>query len=209
MGRTVAKVESLEDTLHDLELQAFSLSSKSSKYFSSADLCLSLDDSREALGDLVGKSKLDKLTTFKPVDPSRLSFVGKPVFDPSPFLDSKSRAVFNNPLSERVPPELYNGVVPRVRVHCSAGEKVKLFELLDASDRLGVHLASEVTPSFGSGLFSVEKDLQRDRLILDSRGANALEVPILRWVRGLAAGECLTRLTLDHAGRGSCARATI
>lgn len=204
MGRTAAKVESLEATLDDLELQAVSLSSKSSKYFSSSDLSLNPTDGREALGDLVGKSKIDKLTTFKQVDPSRLTFVGKPVFDPSPYLDRQSRAVFNQPLTERVPPELYNGQVPRVRVHCSAGQKVRLFELLDASNRLGVHLASEVTPQFSSGLFSIVKDLQKDRLILDSRGANTLEVPILRWVRGLAAGECLTRLTLQPTERLVC-----
>ena len=87
MGRTAAKVESLEATLDDLELQAVSLSSKSSKYFSSSDLSLNPNDGREALGDLVGKSKIDKLTTFEQVDPSRLTCVGKPVFDPSPFLD--------------------------------------------------------------------------------------------------------------------------
>ena len=203
MGRTAAKVESLEETLADLELQAVSLTQKSSKYFAS-ELDLNTSDDREALGDLVGKSKLDKLSTFKPVDPDRLGFVGRPAFDPSPFLDSRTRAVFNQPLTERIRPALYTGLVPRVRVHCSMEKKIKLFELLDASGRLGVHLASEVTPGFGSGLFSVVKDLQRDRLILDSRGANTLEVPILRWVRGLAAGECLTRLTLKPSEKLVC-----
>ena len=196
MGRTAAKVESLEETLADLELQAVSLSQNSSKYFAASELSLNTSDDREALGDVVGRSKIDKLSTFKPVEPERLSFVGRPAFDPSPYLDSKTRAVFNQPLTERIRPEMYTGMVPRVRVHCNLEKKIKLFELLDASGRLGVHLASEVTPTFGSGLFSVVKDLSRDRLILDSRGANTLEVPILRWVRGLAAGECLTRLYL-------------
>ena len=118
--------------------------------------------------------------------------------------DTSPPPYFNQPLTERVQPELYTGQVPRVRVPCNTEQKVKLFELLDASNRLGVHLASEVTPQFGSGLFSVVKDLQRDRLILDSRGANTLEVPILGWVRGLAAGECLTRLTLQPSERLVC-----
>lgn len=76
-------------------------------------------------------------------------------------------------------------------------QKIRLFELLDASSRLALFEAHEVTPVFGSGLFSVVKDMERDRLILDSRGANCLEVPPGRWIRSLANAEALTKLCLD------------
>ena len=114
------------------------------------------------------------MSTFKPVDPKRLQFAGLPEFDPSPYLDPYTSAVFNDPLGNRIDPELFQGKVPHVRVHCSRRQKVKLFELLDASRRFAVHTPEEVTTKFGSGLFCVVKDLNRDRLILDSRGAYCL-----------------------------------
>lgn len=68
---------------------------------------------------------------------------------------------------------------------------------MDDSGRLGVHLPDEVTPDYGSGLFSVVKDQHRDRLIIDSRGANSLESPAQRWIQTLACGEALCRLLME------------
>eukprot|EP00438_Fugacium_kawagutii_P006451 Skav204515 [mRNA] locus=scaffold3201:99100:106360:+ [translate_table: standard] len=196
MGRTAAKVESLEESLKQLETAARELASHHSGYNRSNVA----DKDHVAVGqfgDPRGKLGLDKMTTFKPVDPSRLQFVGTPSFDPSPYLDPKTRAVFNDPLDCRLSPAEFQGKVPHVRVHCARGQKKKLFELLDASGRLGVHAGSEVTPNFGSGLFCVTKDLNRDRLILDSRAANTLEIPILRWVRSLGSADILLKYVLE------------
>ena len=85
---------------------------------------------------------------------------------------------------------------PRLRVHAPNSQKLKLFELLDASGRLGVHRVHEVEAHFGSGLFAVVKDLSKDRLILDSRGANLLERPAQRWIKTLATGDALVKLLL-------------
>lgn len=76
------------------------------------------------------------MSTFKPVDPSRLSFIGTPSFDPGPYLDPISRRIFEDPLKERLDPGGFNGRPPKLRVHCSRSEKIRLFELLDASNRL-------------------------------------------------------------------------
>ena len=90
-------------------------------------------------------------------------------------------------------PSLYIGKVPLLRVHCSKSKKLDMLALLDASGRLGIHLPAEVTPKFSSGLFAVVKDLERDRLILDSRGANLLERPAQRWIQSLACSESLCK----------------
>ena len=137
------------------------------------------------------------MSTFKPVDAGRLSFPGKPSFDPTPYLDPISKQIYVDPLKVRTDPQNFVGRLPKLKVHCSRNEKAKLFSLLDASDRLRLHHPQQVAPDYGSGLFSVTKDLNRDRLILDSRGANLLETPPRRWTRSLAAAESLTKFVLD------------
>ena len=112
--------------------------------------------------------KTPGFSTFKQVDASRLSFVGSPAFNPTPYLDPLSKQIFTDPLSCRMGPADCLVRPPKLRIHCSQSETVKLFSLLDASGRLRVHLPHEANPSFGSGLFAVAKDLEKDRLILDS-----------------------------------------
>ena len=138
------------------------------------------------------------MTTFKEIDSKRLTFVGRPVFDPSPYLDPKGRKIFQDPLATRDPITPTTRRPPRLRVHCSKTEKVRLFELLDSTDRLAIHKASEVTPLYGSGLFAVTKSLSKDRMILDSRGANILEAPCGRWIRSLASAEVVCRYLLKE-----------
>ena len=196
MGRTAAKVETLEESMKQLETEARDLASHNSGYHRSKT-SVKTQTAVSQFGVPKGKIGLDKMTTFRPVDPSRLQFVGTPSFDPSPYLDPQTSAVFNDPLQCRIPVTEYQGKVPHVRVHCSKHQKRKLFELLDSSGRLGVHPGSSVTPMYGSGLFCVVKDLKRDRMILDSRAANVLEVPILRWVRSLGSADILLKYVLD------------
>ncbi len=135
-------------------------------------------------------------STFKPVDPARLNFIGEPSFNPVPFLDPASAAVYTQPLTCSRDPSTFEGKIPFVQVHCSPAQKIKLFSLLDSSRRLALHNASEVRPRFCSGLFSVVKSLDKARLILDSRPANLLEIPQQRWIRSLATAESLCKLQL-------------
>ena len=196
MGRTAAKIETLESMLSSLEAQA-RLLARSSQYRTTKHTTFATGDPSQTLGKIKGKIGTDQMSTFKPVDPSRLKFVGQPLFNPAPFLDPVSRAVFEQPVTQRLKPYEYVGKVPHVRVHCSQKERIRLFEMLDATNRLAALDRSSVSPPFGSGLFSVVKDLERDRLILDSRGANVLEKPILRWVRSLGSGDSLVRLVVS------------
>ena len=194
MGRTAGKVESLECTLRQLEARARELAKPSASYFSPQVAEDEIGDPAMTGGRDLAKMSGGELTTFKSVDPSRLSFAGRPVFDPTPFLDVRGKQIFNDPLSCRLRKEDFVGTRPKLRVN-----KVKLYELLDASNRLGLHAPDEVSPEFGSGMFSITKDLEKDRLILDSRGANLLETPSQRWIRSLGSAETLTKIHIpDH-----------
>ena len=198
MGRTAGKIESLEGILSKLELEAQNLAMTRSGYFPETakprqcgEDATFLD--RANLGTMTG----DSLSTFKPVDPDRLQFVGTPSFDPTPYLDPLSQRIFNDPMSTRTAPEHCTVKPPKLRVHCSRSQKIRLFNLLDSSSRLSVHCADEVCPRYGSGLFAVGKNLELDRLILDSRGANLLEQPPNRWIMGLGSAEILTRMIVE------------
>ena len=204
MGRTAGKVESLEAILRSLEEQAEDLLKQHSGYF-----CNSLPQFDQigvppAERAKLGSMTADSLSTFKPVQASRLNFVGIPRFDPSPYLDPLGKKIFNNPLEMRMPASDCHVRPPKLKVHCSHNEKIKLFELLDASSRLSIHQSWEVTPRFGNGLFAVTKNLERDRLILDARGANLLEAPPRRWIKSLASAESLTKIYLSESEDLAC-----
>ena len=197
MGRTSGKIESLEEMLTELHEHAHSLAKSGGGYFQSRQQA---EKPGRPVPVPASKGKLlttESFSTFKQVEASRLTFVGKPEFDPSPYLDPISKRIFNDPLACREPPEFCSERPPKMRVHCSRNQKIKLFSLLDASDRLRVHLPHEVCSRYGSGLFAVPKDLDRDRLILDSRGANLLETPPQRWIKSLASAETLCRISLE------------
>ena len=177
MGRTAEKIETMNDMLESLEIQAAALGQTGQQYFPAKkqDDCPGAKSGSSCVQ--IGTSESSSMSTFKPVDPSRLSFIGTPSFDPGPYLDPLSRRIFEDPLAERLDPARFQGRAPKLRVHCSRSQKIRLFELLDASNRLALYESHQVTPSFGSGMFAVVKDMCRDRMILDSRGANCLEAP--------------------------------
>lgn len=198
MGRTSSKVESLEEVLSSLEGLSRGLAVDQSHYFGNQRGGKREEGSRLfGLPVVGGELQIDSFSTFKTVEPERLSFVGRPEFDPGPYLDPWGKKVFEDPLKRRLSPHEVREAPPKLKVHCSSKQRAALFKLLDDSGRLGVHLPNEVTPDFGSGLFSVVKDQHRDRLIMDSRGANLLETPAQRWIQTLACREALCKLLME------------
>jgi len=200
MGRSAAKVESIEAAISDLEARAKSLgvvigangysgSQRSSGF--SGSFC-------EDAGVTVGVTDHAAFSTFKEIESDRLAFVGVPCFDPSPFLDEQSRRVFQFPLDCSRDPSSFQGSIPHVKLHCPRSEKIRLFELLDRSKRLSLHTADQVRGSYTSGMFAVVKSLDRDRLILDSRPPNLLEIPMQRWIKSLASAESLSQICLGQ-----------
>lgn len=196
MGRTAPKVESIEESIIRIASLAAQLrSSGAGDYFKVSDELPSSGRRRDA-GRVVGTCKSAGFSTFKTVEPSRLSFIGVPSFDPCPYLDEQSAAVFRYPLQHSKDPEQHDTPLPFVRVHCSLDKKLELFNLLDSSKRLGLHRPEDVRGRFASGVFSVVKDSEKDRLILDSRPSNQLEIPLTRWIGSLASPESLCRIQL-------------
>ena len=199
MGRSASKVESIEEALADLETRAKSLASDGvGAYLPSLNLKDDLGLSASGSGEVVGSAAHGAFSTFKEIEPSRLSFVGRPVFNPSPFLDSRSRRVFELPLTCSLPPDEFTGTVPLVKFHCSRSQKIKLFELLDQSGRLSLHKEEDVRTRYSSGMFAVVKSMDRDRLIMDSRPPNCLEIPMQRWIKSLASAESLCQIRLSE-----------
>ncbi len=197
MGRTAPKVESIEEVMVLLSDQAKSLVDSSGPSYFPGRFEETLTGTRRGdVGKVVGQIDHSPYSTFKEVESTRLKFIGRPSFNPVPFLDERSAFVYQFPLQASIPPSEFSGSIPFVQVHCSKAEKIKLFTLLDNSGRLALHLPEQVRPRYASGVFSVLKDSLKDRLILDSRPANCLEKVEQRWVRSLTVGESLCRLQL-------------
>lgn len=125
MGRT-ARLEAL---LHELEVSAEHLAASSGSYLSTE-----AEKGRGLEAEVPGAR--GSLSTFKPIESSRLKFVGRPLFDPRPYLDPLSKKIYEDPLRMRDPITAETPKPPRLRIHCSKNEKIKLFELLDSTKRL-------------------------------------------------------------------------
>ena len=127
-----------------------------------------------------------------------------PAFDPRPFFDLSTAFAYEHPLQRVL--EIPREAPPaRSVVMASRDNKLELFKALAATGRLGILDHAEVRPGIASGLFSVVKDLDRDRLILDGRGANVYERPLSYWTKGLASFDkvCEIFLGADQVLRAS------
>ena len=141
---------------------------------------------KKPFGWITGKLRGKIPMNAKHIEASRITLPPKPAFDPVPFFDKPTAFAYQHPLQRvldmpREPPPA------RSTVMASKHNKLELYRLLAATGRLGILDRGEVRPGISSGLFSVVKDLGRDRLILDGRGANVYEQPLSHWTRGLAA----------------------
>ncbi|CAK9092538.1 Ultraviolet-B receptor UVR8 [Durusdinium trenchii] len=197
MGRAAPKIESIEEALKFLTVRVQSISCDlKSDYFGARNTPSRSEGLSADVGEVVGKSSSPLFSTFKELDPDRLRFVGTPSFDPVPYLDPAGARIYQYPLQCRVPAAEFTGTVPHVRMHCSFEAKIRLFELLDQCKRLKIVRRDEIEPRFASGMFSVVKSINQDRLILDSRPANALEIPLEGWIKSLGSAEMLTKIYL-------------
>ena len=198
MGRSAAKVDELESVL--AQLQEIMVTIEPLGPYVCQPVSEKLKPGREPseAPQRLGKQSSNLGSTFKQLDPDRISFVGEPSFNPAPYLDRRGREIFLEPLKKSLKPEEFFGALPAVQVHIVDGKLDKFLELLDASGRLALFKPSEVRWEFLSGIFAVGKDCSKDRMILDSRRPNCLEEPLGRWIRSLASSEGLCRLQLQR-----------
>ena len=121
-----------------------------------------------------------------PPKPSR-----PPRFNPSPFVDAETGRRFEAPSFFAAAPDPVQRPPPSVRVLASRAQRLELYRKLAACGRLQPVKPSAERIPYAGGLFSVVKDLNRDRLVLDCRPANCLEVPTSKWTQTLAGTSVL------------------
>lgn len=187
MGRTAAKIESVEQVIEELsrlEGGAMDIGGYSKNRGQR------LPESWGARGDpgeVVGSLSKAVEHVAKDLEADRIKLWSTPQFDPLPYLDVRNQLHYEFPLdhARRFDPEAEH--VPRVRVRCSKKELIKFLHLLDCSDRLHLLPGDAVRPGLDCGAFAIPKDEGRDRLILDARPPNQCEKTEDRWINSLGA----------------------
>lgn len=110
-----------------------------------------------------------------------------PSFNPTALLDEETKKIYTAPMTNSMAPESYDGPACKGHVRGSRSEVMKLLKKLDQSGRLSIFYPHQVRMQHRAGLFSLLKNQEQDRLILESRGANALEEGLSRWTRTMAS----------------------
>lgn len=202
MGRTAAKMEGLDQTLHRLQAQATELHvadyrTKLRKHGKEEeDLSLVPGSDRGGQSQVVGS-----LSTAMPVQAQKLVAERValpreiPEFDPTPLFDEPHRTVYQDPISLATDPACASEP-PRVKVHANRAAALAFVEKLDSHHRLRLAKKSEIRSTHLCGAFALCKDAVQDRLILDARPANELENTLTDWVSTLGSVQAILQLEL-------------
>lgn len=193
MGRAAGKIECLEAEVSFLTHVAIQHTTSSGS-------------SRKSVSQVAPSSlwphkdvrKLGEVQLAKDIESSRLQFSGSPTFDPTPLLDPETKCAYEDPLTYSVSPSDSLVDPPHVQVRGARPEVIKLFRELDKSGRLAIFTPDQIRMQHRAGLFALMKNLPTDRLILDSRPANTLEVPLCKWTQTMGAVQPLLDITLGR-----------
>ena len=209
MGRTAGKVETLEDMMAVLHREAATLlPSEGSGLWKPSAL------QKQGGGSTAERKRPTSRTTStkkspmfqevqvaKEIEANRLTFGGRPAFEPLDYLDEPTAELYRSPFDNSMAPEECLETPPRVQVRGTRPEILKLLQALDSTGRLELFKPEEVRMSFRSGLFSLIKNQEVDRMIMDSRPHNSLEKPLTSWTRTMAAVPPLLDLVISPEER--------
>ena len=200
MGRTAARLEGLEEVIHEMHVFARKLAPQEylrrSLFAKSSPLKAGCDAGSR--GSVIGKLKSNSMVLAKEVEPERLSFPKElPAFDPTPLLPSSHQQVFLDPVSLAIPPAEAIESPPKVQVRAAKHRSWKLLQFLDEHRRLKLAPESKIRRSHLCGAFSLLKDQLQDRLILDARPPNSLEPTYAEWTKTLGAASTLLQVELE------------
>lgn len=204
MGRTAAKLESLDTLLTSLQDQASRLHAGDYRTKMRLDELPRKEPLRVGrregdLGEVVGSMSTAMPVQAKELVASRIAIPSRPPeFDPRPLLHEPHHTVYVDPVSLAKPVNEASQP-PRVRVHAGRKEAVAFVEKLDQHHRLRLAEKDEVRASHLCGAFALTKDADLDRLILDARPPNDLEPTLTDWVRTLGAVQSLLQIELSPA----------
>ena len=202
MGRAAAKAESSAGEIDALH-RALAFLSEGGSYLGKArNTCTGVppsDLSGAAFGAVVGEVDVGSFVAARPIQSDRLSFPGRPSFDPRPLFGGRTLEVYDDPvkfakkLEDCEPP-------PKVKILASHTEKLKVLKKLAEGHRVIPLRADEIDEKYAAGLFSVLKDQCRDRMILDARPGNSREEALTTWTRTLASSTAVSLCEIpdDH-----------
>eukprot|EP00434_Breviolum_minutum_P008447 symbB.v1.2.007452.t1/scaffold445.1/size204899/15 len=205
MGRTAGKVETLEDMMAVLHREAATLlPSEGSGLWKPLALQKqggrSTEERKRPAGRTTSTKKspmFQEVQVAKEIEANRLTFGGRPAFEPLDYLDEPTAELYRSPFDNSMAPEECLETPPRVQVRGTRPEILKLLQSLDSTGRLELFKPEEVRMSFRSGLFSLIKNQEVDRMIMDSRPHNLLEKPLTSWTRTMAAVPPLLDLVIN------------
>ena len=202
MGRTAMKVESLDSALENLHAFASQLlpadyRSKKVNGGVIGEFSMKKGLPRDA-GRVVGKFCHEAIQVAKDVEPDRLSVPTEPPqFRPEKLFDEPHRTIFKDPISlaNEDPDQL--PLPPRVSIRASREGALQLLRFLDERHRLSFIAESKVRPGRTCGVFSIMKDQDKDRMIVDARPPNQAEATLSFWTSTLGTVEALEQIELD------------
>ena len=148
-------------------------------------------------GELVGRSSRGDVAKAKPLVADRITVPEMPRFDPLPHFDRRTAERYKFPLTKGRRPEEVEDQPPNVQIRASASERIKLLCKLASAGMLLPVDRSSFWPGFENGMFAVVKDAERDRLVLDSRASNLLDVGQSLWSGAMASAASLAMIYLD------------
>ena len=199
MGRAASKVESIEEVLAALETEVHEIGKELRSYCGKSSSGKQTGGSyvRES-GEVVGHLKQKVAHPAKAVEPHRLKFWKTPTFDPEDFLDPGNAATYRDPLRFAAHPGEVDFKPPKVKVRIKRRDRLKFLELLDSTSRLALIGRDAVRPGYLNGVFTVPKDEEKDRMVLDARPPNGLEKTEDRWIRSLASTQQLQHYFVEE-----------
>ena len=199
MGRTASKVEDLEEHLAALSRAFNELHDFDGGYFVeklTRPETLS-EDERFRCGSIVGRTTKEATIAAKPLISERLRFPAEPSFNPLPFFDESTSLRYQQPRSAGREPGEVDHAPPPVHIRADRKNKLEVLRMLADSGRLKPIEPDSYYPGYTSGMFAVGKDQERDRLILDGRPANMLDLGQSKWSQGMANAAAVSLIFLQ------------
>ena len=198
MGRSAAKMETVEDAIGALEDALIQPARELRSYLGKTTSGPQSEWGQHGHpGLVVGEVSTRIEHVAKDVEPHRYHFHGRPSFDAQKFLDEENRAKYLCPFEFAKQVGADDPALPQVKVRGSRQNKMKLLEKLDSGGRLKLLPASKVAGGFENGLFSIPKDAEKDRMVLDARRPNFREEAEKRWIQTLGSVGQLLHVFLE------------
>ena len=199
MGRVACKVEGFEESLAALSRAVSALHFSEGHYFGAPARSHShhVDEfSHLRCGSIAGALRQNVEPNAKPLVADRLTFPPGPRFDPRPFFDHSTLDLYEFPLSHgRKLDEV--GPPPPVQVRASPQGRIQLYQKLAKAGLLKPVPEGAYLDLYRNGLFSVPKDADRDRMVLDGRPANMVDRGQHKWCQTMASAASLAGLFIE------------